>query len=92
MNISNEAVEAAARALWDLDRDSTASAYEDCRDGAKRALRREVSAILEAAAPYLLQSAKAEAWDEGGDARMEREHAYGREEKAKFSNPYRPTP
>ena len=31
----------------------------------------------------------AEAWDEGGKAAIEREHSYGAEEKAKFSNPYR---
>jgi hypothetical protein len=30
----------------------------------------------------------AEAWEEGGEAAIEREHTYGREEKAKFSNPY----
>jgi len=40
---------------------------------------------LEAAAPHLM----AAAWDEGGRAAIERENAYGREEKAKFSNPYR---
>jgi len=32
----------------------------------------------------------AEAWEEGGKAAIEREHAYGAEEKAKFSNPYLP--
>lgn len=31
----------------------------------------------------------AASWDEGGEAAIEREHTYGREEKAKFSNPYR---
>jgi len=45
----------------------------------------EIEEILEAAAPYML----ADAWDAGGEAAIEREHAYGREEKAKFSNPYR---
>ena len=33
----------------------------------------------------------AEAWERGSEDRMEREHAYGREEKAKYSNPYRTT-
>lgn len=31
----------------------------------------------------------AKAWDRGGEDRMEREHAYGAEEKALYSNPYR---
>ena len=47
--------------------------------------RKMIVSILEAAAPHLL----AAAWDEGGRAAIEREHTYGREEKAKFSNPYR---
>jgi hypothetical protein len=29
-----------------------------------------------------------EAWEEGAEAAIERLHTYGREEKAKFSNPY----
>lgn len=32
----------------------------------------------------------AEAWEEGGKAAIEREHTYGAEEKAQFSNPYLP--
>jgi hypothetical protein len=31
----------------------------------------------------------AEAWDEGAEAAIEREHTYGATEKAKHSNPYR---
>jgi hypothetical protein len=29
-----------------------------------------------------------DAWEKGGEAAIEREHTYGREEKAKFSNPF----
>lgn len=39
-----------------------------------------------------IQALMEEAWNEGGEAAIEREHTYGREEKAKFSNPYTPTP
>jgi hypothetical protein len=30
----------------------------------------------------------AKAWDEGAEAAIQREHTYGAEEKAKYSNPY----
>ena len=36
-----------------------------------------------------LEAALAQAWDEGGEAAIEREHTYGAAEKAKFANPYR---
>lgn len=36
-----------------------------------------------------LEAALADVWDAGGEAAIEREHTYGAEEKAKFSNPYR---
>lgn len=54
--ISDEAVEAAAKALWDVDRTTSDREYEDCRDGTKRHLRREVRAVIEAAAPYMLEA------------------------------------
>jgi hypothetical protein len=66
--ISDEAVEAAAKALWELDNDSSHPAYrayEDCREGAKRHLRREARAVLRAAEPYLLAPVWLEGYREG---------------------------
>jgi hypothetical protein len=83
MNISDEAVEAAAKPLWEPNEhdDTWASEFPTYKDY----LKAEARKVLEAAAPYLM----AQAWDEGGVAAIEREHTYGREEKAKYSNPYR---
>lgn len=53
MSITDEAIEAGAKAIWDVDRDRNDREYEDCRDGTKRHLRREARAVLEAAEPYL---------------------------------------
>lgn len=39
----------------------------------------------------VIRNLMAEAWDEGGVAAIEREHTYGAEAKAEFSNPYRAT-
>ena len=62
--ISDEAVEAAARALavqaW---RD-----WEYVPDGLRRAFLRDAKITLEAAAPYML----AEAWEQGRDAEFQR--------------------
>jgi hypothetical protein len=53
MTITDEAVEAGARALWDMDRESWQREYDDCRPGTKRHLQREARAVLEAAAPHM---------------------------------------
>lgn len=89
MNISERAVEAAARVnepeLYGyLDSVGTAE------NGSPAALMRDRSLayarrILEAAAPLIA----AQAWDEGARAALDREHAYGAAEKAKYANPYR---
>jgi len=60
-SIPDEAVEAAAKALWDVDRDPGTREYEDCRDGSKRHLRREARAVLEAAVPHMLAEVQASA-------------------------------
>jgi hypothetical protein len=39
----------------------------------------------------VIRKLMAEAWDEGGEAAIEREHTYGADAKAAFSNPYRPS-
>lgn len=36
----------------------------------------------------MLKPLLAEVWEAGGTAAIEREHTYGQEEKAKYSNPY----
>ena len=58
--IPDGAVEAAAKALWELDIEPGQKQYEDCREGTKRNLRREATAMLEAAAPYMLAEAAPE--------------------------------
>lgn len=74
------AVELAAEAMWDIDRELHAREYQDCRDGTKRHLRREAIAALEAAMSYMLTHANhhdveklATAWDAGHAAGMRRE-------------------
>jgi len=78
--IPDAAVEAAARALLVMFGPSSATLEDlNAEDRAEElaAARR----ILEAAAPHLIQAAKAEAWDEGSvDG-----HLYG----IKAKNPYR---
>jgi hypothetical protein len=75
MRISDEAVEAAGRAVFEQVDVIQTPEYAA-----------EIARIaLEAAAPHML----GDAWDAGGEAAIEREHTYGAEEKAKFSNPYR---
>jgi hypothetical protein len=64
MNISDEALESGAKAIWDIDRERSDREYEDCRDGTKRHLRREARAVLEAAAPHMWTEAKAAALEE----------------------------
>ena len=71
--IPDEAMDAALKAIGHLP------------TVANESRRKTVQAILEAAAPHLM----AAAWEEGGRAAIEREHAYGADEKAKFANPYR---
>ena len=59
--IPGSAVEAAARALWQTDQhdDSWAGEFTEYMDY----LRSEATKALEAAAPYMLNLAKREAWD-----------------------------
>lgn len=80
--ISDEAVEAAAIANYEA---RTGKQWSDAPNGEQAIERSWMRRTLEAAAPYML----ADAWDAGGEAAIEREHTYGAEEKAKFSNPYR---
>jgi hypothetical protein len=93
--IPDEAVEAAAKAIYATEAQPMYDEAKEQFTGARPwewlterswdVYRNKARQTLEAAAPHLL----ANAWDEGGKAAIEREHAYGREEKAKFSNPYR---
>ena len=65
--IPEAAVEAAARAMYD----STAHEgdWDDiATDGEKATGMAYARAAIEAAAPHLIQAAKAEAWDEGWDS------------------------
>ena len=80
--IPDEAVEAAARAAA---KDEDASNWDNEPQYYRNGWLNRMQVALEAAAPHLM----AAAWDEGGRAAIERENTYGREEKAKFSNPYR---
>ena len=80
--IPDEAVEAAAKKLYQA---GGLVVWDSEDESIRNYFRRNARSALEAAAPHLM----AAAWDEGGIAAIEREHAYGREEKAKFSNPYK---
>lgn len=65
-----DAIEAAAKALWDVDRTRSDREYEECREGTKRHLRREVGAViaaLSAAGFGPVQAARAEALREAAD-------------------------
>lgn len=62
--IPEAAVEAVAKALWDMDRTSADREYEGCRDGAKRHLRREASAMIAALSAAGFGD-KAQAWKDG---------------------------
>jgi len=91
--IPDEAVEAAARALWDVDRQQTDKPYEDCRDATKRHLRREVRAVLEAAAPHLTRAAQFDAWNEGYKAgEIDGAYQLNGHEEPDQRNPYRQAP
>ena len=66
--IPDEAVEAAARASWELDHDGIAPRYDECSEGTKRQLHREARVVLEAAAPHLMAAAQRETVIEWGAA------------------------
>lgn len=53
-------LEAAAKAIWDIDRPETCKIYEECREGTKRALRREATAALSAADAVMFSDAAIE--------------------------------
>lgn len=78
--IPNEAIEAAAKALWEPNEhgDEWAGEYETYKDY----LRAEATKTLEAAAPYML----ATAWDEGREEGYEVGRGLGAPENL---NPYR---
>jgi len=101
--IPDEAVEAAAEVLFrrSLDISGNGSLREDARAALEAAAprmlshEREQTRLAHIDAMVNRETKREElaaAWDEGGRAAIEREHAYGREEKAKFSNPYRKAP
>ena len=72
--IPHAAVVAASGALWD--------AFESGVDD----FEQQASAALEAAAPHMLQAAKADAWDEGVQAKSE--YAWN-DDMEPLTSPYR---
>jgi hypothetical protein len=62
-----EAIEAAAKAIWDTDRLIGDRKYEDVTESTKEQLRDEARAALSAAAPYLIREAQAQALTEAQD-------------------------
>jgi len=95
MNVSDAAVEAAARAMapavwgpsvWQFAAHGEAPA--DARDRVQQQALQDARAALEAAAPHML----AEAWDEGSVAGWVESglpHSWNAENKLRNSNPYR---
>lgn len=72
-----------------IPEDAVEAAWSDDSANPRRAISRaEIWAILEAAAPHMLEAC----WDAAAEAAIERERAYGSAEKSKYDNPYRPTP
>lgn len=100
-----EAVEAAARAIYGVSRSALESqdefsdewaTWEQASENKKAQDRKEARAALEAVAPYMLaepgsnmQEAMRLAWDEGAAAYATR---YERDESLPLTNPYRSQP
>jgi hypothetical protein len=81
MQIGEEAVEAAAKALWGHG-EMPEFGWDQLDRVSKKVSLDEARAALEAAAPHMCAGAKADAWDEG----------WGEDTLSKFSeanNPYR---
>lgn len=66
--IPAQAVEAAAKAVFLSGYPEGRGVTWDPDSPVAQGLKRDVTTALEAAAPYMLQAAKAEAWEEGGRA------------------------
>jgi hypothetical protein len=87
--IPDEAVEAAAPLLYKVAADYAydSDGWEAVAEEQRELWRADARRILEAAAPHLVQSAKAEAWDEGCYEGLE--WSPERDYKALEQNPYR---
>jgi hypothetical protein len=90
MNINNEAAEAMAKVL--VEDGAYGVPWEDASGDDRTEAMGKARRYIEAAAPHMLEDAKADAWDEGAsDGQWNTEHIYQIDAGSRHAipNPYR---